>query len=300
MSSVRIHPFAQLAVVCAIAGYTIQPLAAAGEAQTRTIYVTITDDKGAKVGDLTAANFKVKEGGKDREVVKAGPATTKPHLAIMVEEKLIADWQTRSGVFEFVKTMAGGADMSLITAGLRNTTVVPFTSDANQLLKAINELSLNPQPTSNMTECIGDMAKVFQKEKPERPVIVVVALSGGQAGGASANAILTELRQSGATMYAITWGPPATNSSGNLSTMGDESYREQVLGDGAKQTGGRRIEVVTTAATAKALPQVADDLAAQYAISYALPEGVKPDKRVNVNVDRKGLTMRVPAGLPDK
>jgi VWFA-related protein len=300
MSPVRVRLFARFAVVCAIAGFRIPPFAAAGEALTRTVYVTITDDKGAKVSDLTASNFKVKEGGKDREVLKAGPATVKAHLAVMVEEKLIADWQTRAGVFEFVKRMAGAADMSLITMGLRNTTLVPFTGDANQLLKAINDLSLNPQPTSNVTECIGDMAKVFQKEKPERPVMVVVAMSGGQAGGANANSIISEIRQSGATMYAVTWGPPATNNSSNLGTMGDESYREQVLGDGSKQSGGRRIDIPGTAAMTKALQQVADDLAAQYAISYALPDGVKPDKRVNVNLDRKGLTMRVPGGMPDK
>jgi VWFA-related protein len=300
MSPVRVRLFAQLAIIWAIAGFRIQPFAAAGEAVTRTVYVTITDDKGAKVPDLTPANFKVKEGGKDREIVKAGPATTKAHLAVMVEEKLIADWQIRAGVFEFVKRLAGSAEMSLVTVGLRNNTLVPFTSEPNQLLKAINELSLNPQPTSNMTECIGDMAKVFQKEKPERPVMVVVAMSGGQAGGASASSILTELRQSGATMYAVTYGPPAANNSNDIRTMGDESYREQVLGDGSKQSGGRRIEVVSTAAMTKALQQVADDLEAQYAISYALPDGVKPDKRINVNLDRKGLTMRVPAGLPDK
>ena len=300
MSPARVRLLAQLGAVCVIAGFGSRPFAAAGEALTRTIYVTITDDKGAKVSDLTPANFKVKEGGKDREIVKAGPATTKAHLALMVEEKLIADGQTRVGVFEFVKRMAGAADMSLVTMGLRNTTLVPFTSDPNQLLKAINELSLNPQPTSNVTECIGDMAKVFQKEKPERPVMVVVAMSGGQAGGANANSIITEIRQSGATMFAVTWGPPATNNSGNLGTMGDESYREQVLGDGSKQSGGRRIDIPGTAAMTKALQQVADDLAAQYAISYALPDGVKPDKRVSVNLDRKGLTMRVPAGMPDK
>ena len=101
-------------------------------------------------------------------------------------------------------------------------------------------------------------------------------------------------------MYAVTYGPPATNNSNDIRTMGDESYREQVLGDGSKQSGGRRIEVVSTAAMTKALQQVADDLEAQYAISYALPDGVKPDKRVNVNLDRKELTMRVPAGMPDK
>ena len=300
MSPVRVGLFAQFAVVCAVAGLTIQPFAAAGEALTRTIYVTITDDKGAKVPDLTPADFKVKEGGKDREIVKAVPATAKPHLALMVEEKLIGDSQTRVGLFEFVKRMANNADMSFITIGLRNTTLVPFTSDANQLLKAINELSLNAQPTSNVTEGIGDMAKIFQKDKPERPVMVVVAFAGGQAGGASASSILTELRQSAATMYSVTFSGGAANNSNDIRTMGDESFREQVLGDGAKQSGGRRTEVVTTAAVAKALQQVADDLAAQYAISYALPDGVKPDKRVNVTISRKGLTMRVPAGMPDK
>ena len=300
MSPVRIRAFAPIAVLAPLAAIAVLPILLRAEAITRTVYVTITDEKGAPVPDLAASNFKVKEGGKDREIVKAEKATTKPHLAIMVEERLIGDTQTRMGLFEFVKRMNGIADMSLITMGLRNTTLVPFVSDANAVLKAINELSLNPQPTSNVTECIGDMAKVFQKEKPQRPVMVVVASSGGQAGGASATSILNELRQSGATMFAATYGPPATNNSSNLGTMGDESFREQVLGDGSKQSGGRRIEVVSTAAYTKTLLQIADDLAAQYAISYALPEGTKLDKRFSVTLDRKGLTMRAPAGLPDK
>jgi VWFA-related protein len=300
MSPARISARAVIAFVCVLCAPAVPVRTVTMEATTRTVYVTITDDKGAKVTDLTPANFKVKEGGKDREIVKAGPATAKPKLALMVEEKLIGDTQTRIGLFEFVKRMAGMAEMSLITIGLRNNTLVPFTNDPNQLLKAINELSLNAQPTSNLTECIGDMAKIFQKEKPERPVMVVVAFSGGQAGGASANSILTELRQSGATMFTVTFSGGAANNSNNLSTMGDESFREQVLGDGAKQSGGRRTEVVTTAAVPKALQQVADDLAAQYQISYALPDGVKPDKRFNVNVDRKGLLVRAPQGLPDK
>lgn len=300
MSPVRIRTLAPLAMLALLTAATTRPILLRAEAITRTVYVTITDDKGAPVPDLTASNFKVKEGGKDREIMKAEKATTKAHLAIMVEEKLIADMQTRMGLFEFVKRMNGTADMSLITMGLRNTTLVPFVSDANALLKAINELSLNPQPTSNVTECIGDMAKVFQTEKPQRPVMVVVAMSGGQAGGPSASSILNDLRQSGATMFAATYGAAANNNSSNLGTMGDESFREQVLGDGSKNSGGRRTDVVTTAAFTKTLLQFADDLAAQYAISYSLPDGTKLDKRLSVSLDRKGLTMRAPAGLPDK
>ena len=270
------------------------------QAVNRTVYVTVTDSKGAAVTDLTPANFKVKEGGKDREIVKAEPAKARPHIALMVEERLASDQQTRVGLFEFVKRINGAAEISLITVGLRNTTIVPYVTDPNALLKAINELSLNPQPTSNLTEGINDIAKIFEKERPERPVIVVVGFSGGQAGGASASSILTQLRQSGATFYAVTYGPPYTANSSNLGTMGDESGREQVLGDGAKQSGGRRTEVVTTAATSKALQQVIDDLAAQYVITYALPAGVKPDRRFGITTDRKGLSLRAPSALPDR
>jgi Ca-activated chloride channel homolog len=281
-------------------GWTSRPSAAAVEATLRTVYVTVTDGKGAPVPDLTAANFKVKEGGKDREIVKVEPAKARPHLALVVEERLAPDQGTRVGLFEFVKRINGTAEISLITVGLRNTTVVPYVTDPNAVLKGINELSLNPQPTSNLTEGINEIAKAFEKERPERPVIVVVCFSGGQAGGASANSVLSELRQSGTKLYAVTYGQPDASSSGGLGTMGDVSEREQVLGDGAKQTGGRRIEVVSTAAISKALLQIADDLAAQYVISYSLPDGVKPDRRFNISTDRKGLSLRAPAGLPDK
>ena len=280
--------------------WTSRPSAAAVEATLRTVYVTVTDGQGAPVTDLTLANFKVKEGGKDREVVKAEPAKARPHLALVVEERLAPDQGTRVGLFEFVKRINGAAEISLITVGLRNTTVVPYVTDPNAVLKGINELSLNPQPTSNLTEGINEIAKAFEKERPERPVIVVVGFSGGQAGGASPNSILTQLRQSGAKLYAVTYGQPENNSAGDLGTMGDMSAREQVLGDGAKQTGGRRTDVVSTAAISKALLQVADDLAAQYVITYSLPDGVKPDRRFNISTDRKGLSLRAPAGLPDK
>ncbi len=299
MSSVRIRAFAMVSLVCILSASGSHLTAATIAATTRTVYVTITDSKGAAVPDLTAANFKVKEGGKDREIVKAVPATTKPHLALMVEERLIGDTQTRVGLFEFVKRLNGAAEISLVTVGLRNNSLTPFVSDVNIVLKAINELSLNPQPTSNLTECISDMAKTFDEQNVERPVMVVVAFAGGQTG-ATASSILNTLRQSGSQLYAVTFAAPGSGNSSNLGTMGDEAGREQVLGDGSKQSGGRRIEVVTTAAIQKSLQQVADDLAAQYQISYALPDGVKPDKRFTLSVDRKGLTVRAPQALPDK
>ena len=71
-------------------------------------------------------------------------------------------------------------------------------------MAGLNGLSLNPPPQSNLTEGILDIGKAIERDRPERPVVVVVAVSGGQAGGASSNEVLNQLRQSGAGMFAVT------------------------------------------------------------------------------------------------
>jgi len=289
----------EITILCLIAIPAMCGGIVVAAATNRTIYVSVTDGKGNVVTDLTAQNFKVKEGGKDREIVRAEPAKAPPHIALMVEERLAVDQSVRVGLFEFVKTMAGKAEISLITVGLRNNDVTPFTTDPNIVLKAINELSRNSNPTANLTEGINDISKKLDAANPTRPVIVAVAMSGGQAG-AEPQSVLNQLRQSGATLYSVTFGTPSDSRNPALGTIGDESGREQILGDGAKQTGGRRFDVVTTGAIPKALQDVASDLMSQYAISYALPDGVKPDKRFSISTDRKGITLRAPAMIPDK
>ena len=130
-------------------------------------------------------------------------------------------------------------------------------------------------------------------------MIVVVAVSGGQAGGASSNEVLNQLRQSGATMHAVTIAGNLGSSS-SAGSLGDESNREQVLGDGVKQSGGRRVEVPATIAVPKALQQIAGDLSAQYIIQYTLPDGVKLDRRLNVSVKRRSVSLRAPSLIPDR
>jgi hypothetical protein len=87
---------------------------------------------------------------------------------------------------------------------------------------------------------------------------------------------------------------------GGVGTMSDQSGREQILGDGPKQSGGRRIEVPSTGAFPKALQQIADDLLAQYSVTYTLPDGIKPDKRFSISSKRRGVTLRAPSAIPDR
>jgi len=294
------------AIVCLfsvtlVAGTALSAAAVDAVRQTaRTIHVTVTDGKGMPVTDLTAADITIREGGRDREVVAVEPASARMQLSLLVEQRLVGDGSVRVGLFEFMKRVHDRADIALITVGMRNETVVDYTNDMNRLVAALNGLTLNPAPQSNLTEGVLELASTIEKTRPERPVIVVVALSGGQSGGPSPNNVLTQLRQSGATMHAVTLAGGGETDAQGPAGLADASGREQVLGDGSKQGGGRRHDVTTTNAIPKALQQVANDLLAQYVIRYTLPEGTKPDRRLNVGTKRRGLTLRAPTAMPDR
>jgi hypothetical protein len=263
----------------------------------RTVYVTVSGGKGEAVPDLTAADLVVKEGGKEQKITKAEPARGPMRLALAIEEGLLADGSIRLGAFNFVKRIAGAAEISLIAIGLSNRTVVPFTTDANLVLDAINKATLNPVRDTNLAEGILDIADQFSASKAERPVLVVVALTGGQASVNPRN-VLDRIGESGVTMHTVSL--ETGQGAGPLSAMGDQSGREQLMGDGPKQSGGRRIDLTATGAVPKALQQIADDLAAQYVITYTLPDGVKPNKRFSISSKRRGVTLRAPSIIPER
>ena len=169
----------------------------------RTVYVTVVDGNGTAVTDLTAADLVVKEAGKEREIVKAGRASAKMRLTIAVEERLMADIAVRQAMFAFMKRVIDAAEVRLVTIGLRNHTAADYTTALDSLVGAINNLTLNPRPESQVAEGVLEVANEFATAKTERPVLVVLAISGGQAGVDPRN-VLDRVRQSGMTMSGVT------------------------------------------------------------------------------------------------
>ncbi len=264
----------------------------------RTVYVTVVDGNGIAVTDLTAADLVVKEGGKERDVVKAGRASAKMRLTIAVEERLMADAAVRQGMFAFMKRVIDAAEVRLVTIGLRNHTAADYTTALDALVGAINKLTLNPRPESQVAEGVLEVANEFITAKTERAVLVVLAFSGGQ-GGVDPRSVLDKLRQSGITMSSVTLAGGTTDSS-SAASLADQSGREQVLGDGPKQSG----DAGSTSRAPERFPRPCSrspsDLLAQYAITYTLPDGVKPDKRFSISSKRRGVTLRAPSAIPDR
>jgi hypothetical protein len=289
---------ARLSGLLAVAVVAIAARAAAAPPTSRTVYLTVTSEKSEPVGDLDPADFVVKEGGKERQIVKIEPAPGRMRLTLAVEERLVGDTATRQAVWEFMKRMTGIADIRFVVIGLRNQALTDYTTNLDALVTAINGLTLNPSRDSAVAEGVLEIARQYADTKAERPAFIVVAFSGGQAG-VEGRAVLDKLRDSGATMHSVTLdgGFEAAASAGALN---DQSGREQVLGDGPKQSGGRRINVRTSNAIPKALQEIANDLSAQYAVTYTLPDGVRPARGFSITTKRRGLSLRAPTAIPDR
>jgi hypothetical protein len=122
----------------------------------------------------------------------------------------------------------------------------------------------------------------------------------------TANAVLDQLRDNGAVLYAATLTFPT--SSGTLEEVpatrlegGDlmaEVERDRVLGDGPKQSGGLRLPSSQVTGFPASLDRIAGDLLHQYVVTYVIPAGSKSDGSVSIATKRRGWTVRGPSRVP--
>ena len=265
---------------------------------SRWVYVTVVDDDGLPVAGLTPADFEVREGGRIGEIVSVEPARERIRLALMVEEGLTAYLEVRLALVEFFKRMLPAAQISLVVVTFRNNTIVEFTSNLNRLIAGINEFNLAQRvQVAQVPEAVSDMARAFEKSKPLRPAIVLLAYEVDQEATSEPAAILDRLAESGAHMSAVTNTPSGLLSS-DITKLRDSAGRSQVIGDGTRQSGGRRIAVLALSSIEAALGKIADDLTSQHLIKYVLPASARPSDRISVKLKKPGLTLRAPTRVP--
>jgi VWFA-related protein len=286
-----------LACLPAMAGASFEP-------QIRRVYVTAVDGSGAPVTDLTAADFTVKEGGKAREIVKAGPATALIQIAILVDDNGTGIF--RYAVGKFIEALLGRAEFAISTVTGQTLKIVDYSMSSQALSDAIGKLTARPATNDGgqLLDGISETALDLEKRRAPRPVIVALTVGGEEHSTLPAHHVLDNLRQSGAALHVMAVVNSTLRSQSNPSSaaalLGENMNLGEVLGDGPKQSGGHRDEIIAATGITANLQQLADSLKHQYVIEYALPEGVKPSDKLSVTVKRKGVTLRAPTRIPDK
>jgi len=280
------------------------PTLAAAEPRTRMVYVTALDSKGAPVTDLSAADFAVKEGGKEREIVKAEIGTAPVQVSIIVDDN--GSGLFRVGIANFLQKLLGHGEFAITTVNGQPMKIVDYTKDPQALRAAIDKLVPRPATPDGgqLLSGISEAALELTRRKAERPVIVALSVPADEQSPLTAHQVLNQLRDSTASLHVIAVAPSAIRSTTAPQRPADALEGQinigEVLGDGPKQSGGRSEQIVAAVGIVEGLVRIADDLLNQYAISYTLPDGVKPDERFSISTKRKGVTLRAPTRIPDK
>jgi hypothetical protein len=276
---------------------------------SRTVHVTAIDKKGNPVIDLQAAEFEVKVGGKTLEVVSAGRADTPLRIALLVADAGTGGFQ--AGIANFIRQLSGSAEFALISVVVQPETIVDYSSDNGLLGAGLRRLGPRGlERGAQILETIQEVTRHVRREGT-RPVIVVMRVGGEASTTLSGQVVREQLRKSGAILYVISTvgaqrAAPSAARQG-LSTEQAQLHDDEavesahnlalLLGDGSRESGGRHDQVMSTTLI-PTLERLANELLNQYALTCALPSGVKPTDKLSVASKRKGVTIRTASRLP--
>jgi hypothetical protein len=295
-------------VVCALAGASSSVALDAAAQTSRTLYVSATDRKGIPVTDLQAAEFEVKLGGKRLEVTRAESAQAPMRIALLISDAGTGGFQ--GGIATFIQKLSGRAEFALISVLVQPEIIVDYTSENGILRPAIRRIGPRGlQRGAQLLETIQDATKHVRREST-RPVIVVVRVGGEGSTTLSGSQVREQLRKSGAILHVVSTvgaqrSAPSQAREGisaeQAQLRDDEAVESAhnlgvVLGDGARESGGRHDQVISTTLI-PTLEQLADELLNQYVLTCLLPDGVKATDRLSVSSKRKGVTVRAPSRL---
>ena len=275
------------------------------ELPARTVYVTATDKAGGPVPDLTPADFTVKIGGKAREVIHVEPATAPMRIALIVDDN--GTGLFRYGVGKFIEKLQGHAEFAISKVTGQTQKIVDYTTDGRELSEAIAVLGARPETADGgqLLEGIAETARDFAKRRTRRPIIVALTVGGEEHSTLPAHHVLDELRKSGAALHVISVSASALRSTVAVqkpaALLGENLNLSEVLGEGPKQSGGTRGEIVATAGLVSGLQQLALTLLhSQYAVSYSQTAADKPSEKINVSSRIPGVTVLAPTRIADK
>lgn len=283
-------PFVSLSLVVGL------PTGSAAQAVQRSLYVSVTDDKGAPVPSVTPADVVVREDGVQREVLRVTPATEPMQIAVLVDTSAVLQAETtnvRDALTAFVEKMTPQHQVAIIEYGDRPNVLTDSTTDPVQLKKGIGAIFPRPNSGAYMLDAILETSRGFQKREDPRPVIVVVGMEDVEFSNASYDRVLDALKAGGAPLNVLL----LTRQGGPDMATEEARARAIVIDRGTRETGGRRENLLSGMSFKPQMEALAEDLLHQWRVVYGHPQTLIPPQQVTVEAARPGLNVR---GTPVK
>jgi hypothetical protein len=294
----------RLVSVATIAAAAVVP--ASGERQAAaaspiSVFVSVSERTRIPIDDLGPADFSIKEDGKDRPVLSAVRASWPLQMVVLVDDNGTGIF--RYGLTGLAELLQGRAEISLAAVANQVHTIVDFTTSAGAWSAGIAQLGVRPGTPEGgqLIEGIYFAARRFRNREARRPAIVALTVGGDEQSQRLSAEVLEELWKSRASLHVVfaeTIARPARAVTRPSDLLEGNFNLGKVIGDGPKESGGRRRDVLTAGLLHKEVQQVALDLLNQYEITYARPVEKNQPRRLQVSVGRSGAEVTAPTRAP--
>ncbi len=204
-----------LAAACAL------PAPVFAQAKPTEIYVSVVDGKGDPAPGLTAEEFRVREDGVAREVLKAGPATEPLTVALLVDDSQATspgdpDDPRGGGHLHHGARRQGGNRARDVRrpADHRRSTTRPIRRSCSTARSASSRARRRRQPAGRHRRS----QQGLQKREPARPVIAVLMMDDAvEFSNRYYDKVLRRARRSGgAALHVVALGQPGNSLSDEL------------------------------------------------------------------------------------
>lgn len=277
--------FPALLLLAVAAGPSIHAQAGARE---RTLFVSAVDARGEPVEGLGPTDFIVTEDGRRREVLRISRAVEPIDIAVLVDNSASAERAVpslRDGLKAFVGALAGDNQIAIISLADRPTIVVDYTSSRERLEQAAGRIFSMSSSGMTLLDAVTETAAGLRRREATRAVIVPVITNGTEFTNRYARDVIRTLRDASVALSPIVIGVLDFDTT-------EERERSLLMDDGARQTGGEHVTLLTEMAVEQALTKLARQLSSQYKVVYGRPESLIPPEKIEIASGRAGVTMR--------
>ena len=227
------------------------------------VYVTVTDQQGAPIGDLTKSDFSLTEDGVPQKISLFSKESQLPIsivLAVDTSSSTRKDIRLElEAARKFIHSIIRPQDaISLYAFATDVSEMVSFTSKLHQIDSAISQVQVGG--ATSLYDAIYLGSKALMKREG-RKVMVLITDGGDTASTLDYKEALRAAQQSEALVYSLIDVPVEASAGRNT---GGEHALIQIAND----TGGKYYYVSSVFELDKAFEQISDELRTQYLLAY--------------------------------
>ncbi|HVQ31214.1 MAG TPA: VWA domain-containing protein [Vicinamibacteria bacterium] len=268
--------------------------ASEAEVLSRTVTVTVTDEKGAPVSGLAREDVALVENGVARDVVSFSLDRRPLTVVFLLDTSEAIQPAYRlhvvPAVTAFFAGLPEGTQFALWTLGERPQKRVDYTDDKARVDQALKRVA--PAGGSTLLDGLMEATKDLKKKEGEHNAVVVVSATGPEFSSTYRERVVESALLPDTTFLSVLLEEGATDNE-------NRTNYDFVLDGLAKKSGGVLANTLSSMGLDRELKGLLACLTAQYRLTYATPPELK-QRKLEVTVAHPGTKVRIQSPPPAK